>query len=58
MTTLITTTTMLPVVEISALAMPRPAMSAMRPPGVRTSVSASIVSSRAAAPGSITARAP
>ena len=49
---------MLPVVEISALAMPSPAMRAMRPPGVRTSVSASIVSSRMAAPGSITARAP
>ena len=49
---------MLPVVEISALAMPSGAISAMKVSGVAARFNTAMVSTRMPAPGSITARAP
>src|SRR6185295_11907528 len=51
-------TTMLPVVESSALAIPRPTMSPIRAPGEVATKKAAMVTTRVTAPGTITARPP
>ena len=51
-------TTMLPVVESSALAMPSPTISVISAAGLVAKLNATMVATRVAAPGSITARPP